>query len=81
MSNISTNFSDEITIDKIACPLHIIALKQGLDEIKHNQVLKVTTGGINVSNELTSACSAMGHVVNSIEENNSIVLYVEKKTP
>jgi len=79
MSNISTNFSHEITIDRIACPLHIIALKQGVDEIKHSQVLKVKTGGINVSKELISACSAMGYGVNSIEENNSIVLYVKKK--
>ena len=79
MSNISTNFSEEITIDRIVCPLHIITLKHGLDGIKHNQVLKVTTGGKNVSKELTSACSAMGHVVYSIEENNKVVLYVKKK--
>ena len=79
MSNISTNFSEEITIDRIVCPLHIITLKHGLDGIKHNQVLKVTTGGKNVSKELTSACSAMGHAVYSIEENNKVVLYVKKK--
>ncbi len=70
--------NEEIVINKIACPLHVIALKQGLDVINENEVLKVVTGAKNVSQELTSACTAMGHTVKSIEENTITILYVKK---
>lgn len=74
------NYSEEITIDRIACPLHVISLRKGLDKIKNNEVLKVNTGGKNVSQELTSACTAMGHVVNEqIESDDKTILYVHKQ--
>lgn len=71
-------FHEEITIERIACPLHVIALKKGLDEINQYEVLKVTTGGKNVAQELSSACLAMGHEANSIEDDDKTILYVQK---
>ena len=72
-------YNEEISIDRIACPLHVIALKKGLDEINDFEVLKVTTGGKNVGQELSSACLAMGHEVDTIEEEEEqTILYVQK---
>jgi TusA-related sulfurtransferase len=71
-------YNEEIVIDRIACPMHVIALKKGLDEINDDETLKVTTGAKNVGQELTSACLSMGHQVDAIEENFKTILYVKK---
>ena len=69
----------EITIEKIACPLHVIVLKKGLSELDIADVLKVIVGGENIARELTSAGLAMGHWVEAVKENSQAVLYVQKK--
>jgi len=38
-----TKFAKEITINRIACPLHVLELKQGLKDIAEGSVLKVNT--------------------------------------
>ena len=76
--NTEPQFNEEIVINKIACPLHVIALKQGLDVINEDEVLKVITETKNLSQELTSACMAMDHTVKAIEENTKTILYVKK---
>ncbi len=78
MNNQLDQYNEEIVIDRIACPLHVIALKKGLDKINDNEVLKVISGAKNVGQELTSACLAMGHRVDAIEENLKTILYVKK---
>ena len=72
-------YNEEISIDRIACPLHVIALKKGLDQINTYEVLKVTTGATNVGQELSSACLAMGHEVETVKEDDKTVLYVQKQ--
>lgn len=67
----------EITIEKIACPLHILTLKKGLDVIEKGQTLKVCTGGAHVSGELMAACQTMGHVVEGVADDDR-VLFVHK---
>jgi len=74
-----SEFSKAINIVKIACPLHVLALKKGLEEIGDNEILKVTTGGISVSNELAAACHSLGHEVEAAEESGKALLFVRKK--
>lgn len=80
MSITNTMYDTEITIERIACPLHVIALKKGLDEINDNGILKVITGGESIGQELTSACQVMGYKVESMFEKDETVLYVKKST-
>ncbi|WP_419652943.1 hypothetical protein, partial [Thiolapillus sp.] len=65
--------------EKIACSLHVIALKKGLSELDIADVLKVTVGGGNIARELTSTGLAMGHRVEAVKENSQTVMYVQKK--
>ncbi|RTZ61591.1 MAG: hypothetical protein DSZ33_00755 [Gammaproteobacteria bacterium] len=74
-----SEFTKAINIDKIACPFHVFALKKGLEEIGDDEVLKVTTGGISVSNELAAACHSLGHEVEAAEESGKALLFVRKK--
>lgn len=52
--------SHRIHIDRIACPLHVLALKKGLAKVAAGELLKVTTGGASVSHELVAACHSLG---------------------
>jgi len=78
MNTKENKFHEEITIERIACPMHVISLKKGLDDINQYEVLKVKTGSRNVGQELTSACIAMGHEVDATEEEDKTILYVQK---
>ncbi len=77
-----SDIAKQISIDKIACPLHVLALKKGLADIGDNEVLKVITGGHSVSNELAAACHSLGHEVSTANEDEDMgetVLLVRKK--
>jgi len=56
-----TKFEKEITINRIACPLHVIELKQGLKEIAEGAVLKVNTTNY-VMPELLAAARQLASV-------------------
>ena len=73
------DIAKQISIDKIACPLHVLALKKGLADIGDNEVLKVITGGHSVSNELAAACHTLGHEVSTTSATGETVLLVRKK--
>ncbi len=75
----SASANKEITIERIACPLHVLALKKGLDAIENDQTLKIHVGGANVSRELTAACQALGHGVEQIKQNQELILLVQKQ--
>ena len=61
-----TKFEKEITIDRIACPLHVIELKQGLKAIAEGSVLKVNTTDY-VMPELLAAARQIASVAYSAD--------------
>ena len=72
-------FTREVTIDRIACPLHVIELKKAFHTINQNEVLKVLTGSENVSHELISACRALGHELKEEITGDRPALYLLKR--
>ena len=69
-----TKFEKEITIDRVACPLHVLELKQGLQDIAEGSVLKVNTTDY-VMPELLAAARQLASVAYSAEDD---VLFVIK---
>ncbi|HIO91745.1 MAG TPA: hypothetical protein EYG68_02740 [Leucothrix mucor] len=69
-----TKLAKEITIDRIACPLHVLELKQGLKAIAEGAVLKVNTTDY-VMPELLAAARQIASVAYSAEGD---VLFVIK---
>jgi len=51
----------EITIERIACPLHVLAIKNGMKQIETGEVLKINTTA-NVAPELFAAAKQLGQV-------------------
>jgi TusA-related sulfurtransferase len=78
MSTTDKDFHKQISIDQVACPLHILQLKKGLKTIKKNEILKVIPGQAAVITELKPACHTLGHNVEVVTENNQELLFIEK---
>ena len=69
-----TKYEKEITIDRIACPLHVLELKQGLKQVAKGSVLKVNTTE-HVMSELLAAARQIASEAYCGESN---VLFVIK---
>ena len=78
MSTNEKDFHKQISINQVACPLHILQLKKGLKTIKKNEILKVVPGQAAVITELKSACHALVHSVEVITEKNKELLFITK---
>jgi len=53
------NANHEITIERIACPLHVIAIKNGMKQIDTGEILKINTTE-SVAPELFAAAKQLG---------------------
>ena len=73
-------FTREVTINRIACPLHVIELKKAFKTIANDEVLRVMTGSENVSHELISACRALGHELTGEVTGDQPALYLRKRS-
>jgi len=78
MNTKDKKFHKQISINQVACPLHILQLKKGLKTINREEILKVIPGQVAVINELKSACHALGHSVEVVTENNQELLFIKK---
>lgn len=68
-------FDLEINIDQIACPLHVLQMKQGLKQIMSGEVLKITSNSYAMP-ELLAAARQLGSE-NSVSD-ESDVIYITK---
>jgi len=66
------NYNHEITIDRIACPLHVLQLKQGIKQVAQGETLKINSSAY-VAPELLAAARQIGSSV-SINANNEIFI-------
>ena len=78
MNTTDKKFHTQISINQVACPLHILQLKKGLKTIKKAEILKVIPRQVAVINELKFACHALGHSVEVVTENNQELLSIKK---
>ena len=67
-----------VRIDRVACPIHILKLKAHLRDIGLHETLKITAGTLSVLTDLTSACHALGHAVELVEDKHGPALYVTR---
>jgi TusA-related sulfurtransferase len=67
------NFKHEITIDRIACPLHVLQIKQGMKQIKSGEILKINSTAY-VLPELLAAARQIGSSLSVLESKNEIFL-------
>jgi len=65
-------FHHQIKIEKVACPLHVIQMKKGLDQIKGGEILKVSSNDY-VAPELLAVARQIASSV-EINEDNEIFL-------
>ena len=68
-----SSFSHQITIDRIACPLHILQMKQGMRQIKIGEILKIVSNDY-VMPELLSAARQISDEVSVSDANNEIFI-------
>jgi len=68
----STNFQHEITIDRVACPLHVLEMNKGIKQVKHGETLKIKSTAYVVP-ELLAAARQVGSEV-TINDNNEIFI-------
>ena len=66
------SFQHEITIDRIACPLHVLQMKKGIKEIKEGDTLKIKSTAY-VAPELLAAARQIGSEV-SINDKHEIFI-------
>ncbi len=71
-------FQQQIRIDRVACPLHVLQLKKGLSRVASGEVLKVAPGQPAVIRELLSACEALGHQARLVDEQGASFLLITK---
>jgi TusA-related sulfurtransferase len=71
---INTTFDKEISIERIACPLHVLELKQGLKAIESGSVLKVNSNE-HVIPELLAAAR---QIASSAYSDENHILFVTK---
>ena len=66
------NYKHEITIDRIACPLHVLQMKKGMKQIEQGEILKINSSAY-VAPELLAAARQIGQTV-SINKHNEIFI-------
>ena len=64
------SFDQKIIIDRIACPLHVLELKEGMNRIKKGETLKIISNASTVP-ELVAAARQIGSKV-SVNDINEI---------
>lgn len=72
MTNKINHFDHEITIDKVVCPMHVITIKKGLEEINVGETLKVISNTY-VADELMAAARQIGSNV-VLNENQELFI-------
>lgn len=66
------NYKHEIAIDRIACPLHVLQMKQGMKQIEQGEILKIMSSAY-VAPELLAAARQIGQTV-FISRHNEIFI-------
>ena len=66
-----STFNHEITIDRIACPLHVLKMKQGMKEIQTGETLKIIANAY-VMPELLAAARQIGSSSKVSKDNTHI---------
>jgi TusA-related sulfurtransferase len=66
-----SNFNHEITIDRIACPLHVLQMKQGMKNIQTGETLKIIANAY-VMPELLAAARQIGSSLEVSKDNTNI---------
>ena len=62
----------EISIDRVACPLHVLQMKQGMKQIKAGEVLKINSNDY-VMPELLAAARQLGSNVSTTDDNEIFI--------
>ena len=70
-----SQFNHEIEINRVACPLHVLQMKKGMDEIESGETLKIKTTAY-VAPELVAAARQIG---GDVEINNQNEIYIIKR--
>lgn len=65
-------------IEHIACPLHILELKNQLARIAPTETLRILCGHPAMITDLTAACRAFGHDVKRVATTAGKELYVTR---
>jgi len=66
-------FSHEIKIDRVACPLHVLQMKKGISQIKPGETLKINSTSY-VAPELLAAARQIGSAVTVNDKNEIFVV-------
>ena len=69
--NTSPDFDLEIKISRIACPLHVLQMKQGMNKLEKGQTLKIKTSHYAFP-ELLAAARQLGSRVSSNDAKNEL---------
>ena len=69
--NLTNSFQNEITVDRVACPLHVLQMKKGMSGIEQGEVLKINSTAY-VAPELLAARQIGSSV--TINENNELFI-------
>ncbi|WP_260292597.1 sulfurtransferase TusA family protein [Sedimenticola hydrogenitrophicus] len=67
-----------VNIARVACPTHILKLKECLGDIAPFETLRIIPGTAAVLTDLTAACRALGHAVEQVDDANGGELYVTR---
>jgi TusA-related sulfurtransferase len=73
MSDGMSNFKHEINIDRIACPLHVLQIKQGMKKIQAGENLKINSNDF-VMPELLAAARQIGSKTHVSSDNNTLLI-------
>ena len=68
-----SNFTHEINIDRIACPLHVLQIKQGMKKIQTGENLKINSNDY-VMPELLAAARQIGSKIHVSADNNTLFI-------
>ncbi len=68
-----SKFKHEINIDRIACPLHVLQIKQGMKKIQTGESLKVNSNNY-VMPELLAAARQIGSNISVSSDNNTLFI-------
>lgn len=74
MKKQSRHFDHEITIDKVACPMHVVKIKKGIEGINKGETLKVISNNY-VAPELMAAAR---QIASDVVLNKDSVLFIKK---
>jgi len=69
---VNRTFNHEISIDRVACPLHVLQMKQGMKQIKAGEVLKINSNDY-VMPELLAAARQLGSNVSTTDDNEIFI--------